>query len=269
MAFRVWKDLLGGGKPATIEVPYNGSLDADNVTVRYKGSFVKLMDFDNVDNGQFYTFAGLTTAMEDFVGILEEHDDGTGNYLPNDGTYGMKLRKITPCFPSTVILGEYARADAAGSAMTDTGATCSAGSATFTIDTDTADSLIGAWIYMLTGSEAGRLHHVIDSAANASATFDTVATKAIASADTFLVVAPAATRDLLFNDTFTGIKSEVAADLWVHNVVGIMNWIEDIGIPFQPLDVNKHEMLILKNPKFYHSFVIGNLNAWSNGRALS
>lgn len=269
MAFKAWRDLIGGGRPSPIELPYNGDLAVDSVTKRYKGSLAKLMDFDDVDNGGFVTFAGLVTAMENFVGILEEEQGITGNYLPNDASYGMQRRKITPCFPSTVILGEYARTDAAGTAATDTGATCTAASATFTIDTDTADEWIGGWVYMLTGSEAGRLHYILDSAANTSATFATAATAAIASGDTFLAIGKANCREVLFNDTFTGIKSEIAYDLHIHRVVGLMSYIEDIGIPFQPLDRNLHDNLVLKNPKFYHAFTVSATNAWSTGYAAA
>jgi len=269
MAFKAWRDLIGGGRPSPIELYYNGDLDVDSVTKRYRGSLVKLMDYDNVDHGGFATFAGLTTAMENFVGILEEEQGLTGNYLPDATTYGMQRRKITPCFPSTVILGEYARTDAAGSAMTDTGATCSAASATFTIDSDTADEWIGGWVHMLTGAYAGALHYIKDSAANTSVTFATVAAKAIVSADTFLAIGKANCREVLFNDTFTGIKSEIAYDLHIHRVMGLMHYIEDVGIPFQPLDRNKHDGLILKNPKFYHAFTVVALSAWADGIAAA
>ena len=269
MAFRAWRDLLGGGRPSPILLPYNGSLDVDNATVRYKGSLVKRMDFDNVDHGGFATFAGLTTAMENFMGILEEKDDGTGNYLPDNTSYGVRLRKVTPCFPSTIILGEYARADAAGTATTDTAATCSAASATFTIDSDTADEWIGGWIYMLTGASAGRLHYIKDSTANTSVTFATAMTKAVVSADTFLTINQPMVRELLFNDTFTGIKSEIAYDLNVHRVVGLNHYIEDVGIPFQPLDRDKHDAITLKNPRFYHAFTVVALSAWADGYAAA
>jgi len=269
MGFRVWKDLIGGGKPATIELPYNGTLASDSTDKRYAGSLVKLMDFDDVDHGGFATFAGLATAMENFVGILEEEQPATGNYLPDATTYGMTLRKITPCFPSTVILGEYTRKDAAGTASTDTAATCSAASATFTIDSDTADEWIGGWVYMLTGSYAGALHYIKDSAANTSVTFATAAAKAIVSADTFLAIGKPNCREVLFNDTYTGIKSEIAYDLHVHRVVGLNHYIEAVGIPFQPLNRNKHDGLIIKDARFYHAFTVVALSAWADGIAAA
>ena len=269
MGFHVWKDMIGGGRPSPIEMYYNASLDSDGAVLRYKGSIAKIMDFDNVDHGCFVTFGLLTTAMENFVGILEEEVGTSGNYLPDATTYGMVRKKITPCFPSTVILGEYPLKDAAGTANTDTGATCTAASATFTIDTDTADELIGNWVYMVTGAEAGRLHYIKDSAANTSATFATAANKAIVSADTFLVINKANAREVLINATGTGFLSEVAYDLHVHRIVGIMTYVSDIGVPFQPLDRNLHDNGVFKNPKFYHAFTVGALNAWSNGIAAA
>ena len=268
---KVWRDLIGGGRPSPIELPYNGDLAVDSVTKRYKGSVVKRMDFDDPDHGDgFATYGLLATAMENVIGILEEDQGLTGNYLPDDTTYGVQVRKITPCFPSTIVLAEYARIGPDGTALTDTGATCTAGSATFTIDTDTADEWIGGWVYMLTGSEAGRLHYLTDSAANASATFATAANKAIASADTFLAIGKAMCREVLFDaNTATALTSEIAYDLHVHRVTGLMHYIEDIGIPFQPLDRNKHDNLMLKNPKFHHAFTFGALSGWANGFAAS
>ena len=113
-------DLLSGSKPAPIPLWYNGDLATDSTTKRYKGSLVKMMDYDDVDHGKFFTFAGLSTAMENVSGILEEEQDTSGNYLPDDGTKSVRYRKITPLFPSSVIEAEYAAADAAGTANTAT-----------------------------------------------------------------------------------------------------------------------------------------------------
>ena len=68
-------DLLSGSKPAPIPLWYNGDLAVDSTTKRYKGSLVKMMDYDDVDHGKFFTFAGLSTAMENVSGILEEEQD--------------------------------------------------------------------------------------------------------------------------------------------------------------------------------------------------
>jgi hypothetical protein len=263
---QVVRDLIGGGKPMPIEMFYNGDLAADSTTLRYKGSLVKLMDFDDVDHGGFATFGLLATAMENVIGILEEEHGTSGNYLPDDATYGMQVRKITPCFPSTVVMAEYARSGPDGTALTDTGATCSAASKTFTIDSDTADEWIGGWVYMLTGSAAGELHYITDSAANTSATFATAAIKAIASADTFLAIGKANCREVLFDAaTGTCLTSTIEYDLHVNRVVGIMHYLEAPGIPFQRLDRNKHDGLVIPNARFYHTFTLSALNAWANG----
>jgi len=264
---RVWRDLLGGGRPSPIELPFNNDLAADGSTRAYKGALVKVMDFDDVDNGSFVINALVATAMENVIGILEE--DVTSGYLPNDAAYGTPLKKITPVFPSTVILAEYARKDPAGTSITDTGATCTAGSATFTLDSDTADEWIGGWIYMLTGSEAGRLHYITDSTANTSVTFATAATKAIAVGDTFLAIGKPLCREVLLDTYATCLQSTLLYDTHVHRVVGLMHYIEDIGIPFQPLQRNLHDNIMLKNPKFYHAFTIGAGNAWAGGYAAS
>ena len=46
---RAIKDLMSGQKPTLIDLPYNGTVNADSVTKRYKGSLVKHTDFDNAD----------------------------------------------------------------------------------------------------------------------------------------------------------------------------------------------------------------------------
>ena len=140
----VIRDMIGGSKPDAIDIFYNGTLDADSVTLRYAGSLVKLMDIDDVDNGWFFTWAGNATAMENVVGILEEEQPITGNELPDTGTNGMTLRKMTPIFPSTIIRAEYVQADRAGTAMYDTGATASAASTALTAADTTTGSKIHA-----------------------------------------------------------------------------------------------------------------------------
>ena len=99
----VIKDNIGGNKPEPIDIHYNGTLDADSVTLRYRGSFVKLMDITDVDDGQFFTFGGLTTPLENTVGILAEDQPITGNELPNTGTNGATIRKMIPIYPSTIL----------------------------------------------------------------------------------------------------------------------------------------------------------------------
>lgn len=259
------RDLIGGSKPSPIELPYNGDVAVDSVTKRYKGSFTKLMDIDDIDHGgAFHTFAGLATAMENFSGILEEEQGITGNYLPDDAAYGMQLRKITPCFPSSVIRAEYAQADAAGTVTYDTGATCTAGTGAFTITITTADTLIGGWIYMLNGSAAGELHYITNNSTTV-ATAVTAFTGAVASGDDFLVIEAANAHYLDFDATFTGLKSDVDDGAKLNPVNGLMTYISAPGIPFQRLDRNKHDGLVINNARFYHDFTIPTPNKWVNG----
>lgn len=270
--FSVWKDLLGGTLPPPIELPYNGDLAVDSVTKRYKGSFVKFMDYDDVDHGTFCTFAGLTTEMENFMGILMEEQGITDNYLPDDASYSCRTRKITPCFPSTVILGEYAQIDAAGTATTDTAGTADAASATFTITITTADTFMGGWIYFTNGSNANKLHYALDNSTT-TITFATVTTGAVVAADDFLAINPPMARLFDLNATLTGITSEVDNNARSIKVMGLMTYITDVGIPFQPLNRDKHDGLILKNPRFYHAFTIPSAaaggNMWIMGPALA
>jgi len=259
----VIRDLVGGGKPATLEVLYNGSLAADSVTKRYKGSLVKFMDMDDIDNGAFFTFAGLATVMENFAGILEEEQGITGNYLPNDGTKAAKYRKMTPCFPSTVIEAEYGQTDAAGTATYDTGATCAKDAAAFTI-TCTTDTMIGGWIYMLNGAAAGFLSYC-DNSSTTVVTTRSNFPQAVVAADDFLVVCPPHARALDFNATFTGLISEVAGSSWSDEVMGLSTWIEAPGIAKTRLDPEKHDGLVISNARFYHQFTIPSFAIVSGG----
>lgn len=274
---RVIRDLIGGSSPPTLEVLYNGTLDADSVTKRYKGSLVKFMDVDDIDHGAFFTFAGLTTVMENFAGVLEEDQEITSNYLPDDGTYAARYRKMTPCFPSTVIEGEYGRTDAAGTANTDTSATCVVDTAAFTVTVTTADTLIGGWIYMVTGAAAGFLSYV-DNNTTTVVTTRTAFPKAVVTGDTFLVIQKPNTRVLDFNATFTGMISEVDDGANSDEVLGLSTWISAPGINKTRLDPEKHDGLTISNARFYHQFTIpssaiasGGLtnNLWITGIASS
>jgi hypothetical protein len=268
------RDLSGALAPVPIEVYYNGDLAADSTNRRYAGSLVKAMDFNDIDHGMFYTFAGLTTAMENVCGILAEEQAATGNYLPDDATYGMELKKIFPLLPTSIVRAEYVQADAAGTANYDTGATCSAASEEFTISITTADTLIGGWIYMLNGSEGGYLHYLDDSETT-YAELATAANNAVASGDDFLVIEPACCRRVDFNATYTDIKSEVDDNVKADAIVGIMHYIQAPGVPFQRLDRNKHDNLYVPKARFFHDFTIPSAtsatgtvtytNAWING----
>ena len=266
---KVIYDLIAGGMPPPVDLLYNGTIDADSVTLRYKGSLVKMMDVDDIADGKFFTWAGGTTAMENVAGILEEEQGITGNYLPNDGTYSARYRKITPLFPSSVVEAEYSPKDKAGTANTDTGATGSAASATFTI-TVTNDEPIGGWVYFLTGSNAGFLHYITDTTSTTSATLSPVLNYAVASADTFLYIAPPCTNVALIDATYTGLKSEIASASRTTTINGLSTWIEAPGIGKTKLDFAKHKGLKVTGAKFYHQFtMIGTYatlpNFWLHG----
>lgn len=276
---QVVKDLIGGNKPESILIHYNGDLDVDSVTRRYAGSFVKLMDIDNVDNGWFFTFGGLATALENTVGILAEDQTTSGNYLPNDADYGMATKLMYPIFPSTVIRAEYGRTDAAGTANTDTGATATAGSTTFTAAaTGTADYTIGGWIYMVTGSAAGELHYVTDDDGSGAVTVATAFTNAVGATDTFLFIWPSSTNHCRWNATYTGFISEIDSSACVKNIQGLMHYISAPGVALEPLDRNKHDGLVIKNAKFFHDFTFCGATdaastlvslAWTRGQAAA
>lgn len=265
-------DFVGGQKPAPIPLWYNGDLAADSTTLRYKGSLVKMMDYDDIDHGKFFTFAGLTTAMENVAGILEEEHGTSGNYLPDDGTYSVKYRKITPILPSTIVEGEYVQADAAGTANYDDTATGSAASATFTVTITTADTLIGGWIYFLTGANAGYLHYVTDNGTT-TATLSPVLNYAVTASDRYLVICPPNTNLLDFNATYTGIKSEIDNNARPDGVIGLSTWVEANNLPKTKLDFAKHAGLKISGAKFYHHFTIPGTatypNMWFGGIKLS
>lgn len=260
-------DLLSGSKPAPIPLWYNGDLAADSTTKRYKGSLVKMMDYDDVDHGKFFTFAGLSTAMENVSGILEEEQDTSGNYLPDDGTKSVRYRKITPLFPSSVIEAEYAAADAAGTANYDTGATGSAGSADLTV-TVVDDTTIGGWVYFLNGANKNYLYYSTDTTSTTSATLSPVLKYAVAATDDFIYVAPPCTNLLLLDATYTGLKSEILDSARTFPVIGLSTWIEAPGIGKTKLDFAKHAGLCIPNAKFYHQFTfcgqVNNTLAFSN-----
>ncbi len=263
---RVVRDLAIGAAPAPFDIIYNGALAADSTTTRYRGSLCKFMDFDDVDHGNFTTFAGLATELENLCGILEE--EVSVGWLPDDAANGLIRRKMTPILPTSVIRAEYVQIDAAGTANTDTSATGTAASATFTITITTADRMIGGWIYFLTGLNAGYLHYITNNTTSV-ATFATAQNFTTVSADTFLVISPPTERLIDFNATFTDIKSEIDDGSRANQIVGIDHWISAPGHSMTKLDRNKHDGLEIANAKFYHDFTIPVSNAWAGGYATS
>ena len=265
---RVIRDLMVGNGPVPFDIWYNGDLAADSTTLRYRGSLCKVMDYNDIDHGVFVTFAGLTTAMENVCGILEEEHGTSGNYLPDDATYGVQRRKMTPIFPSTVIRAEYAQKDAAGTDNRLSGMTGSAGGTSLTISITTADTMIGGWIYFLTGANAGYLHYVTDN--NTTTMTVSALANAVASGDYALAILPPVCRRCDFDATYTGIKSIVDDNSMGDTIVGIEHWISAPGIGMTKLDRNKHNGLKIDGAKFYHDFVIpGSKHAWVSGITTS
>ena len=252
---KVIYNLLSGGNPPPIDLPYNGDTDVDSDTKRYKGSLVKLTDYGDVDHGRIFTFAGETTAMENVAGILEEEQPASTSYLPDDGTYGIVYKKITPVFSSSVIEAEYSRKDAAGTANTDTSATGSAASASMTVTIGTADWDIGGWVYFLTGANAGFLHYVTDNSTSV-ATLSPVLNYALVTTDTYLFINPPNGEVVLIDATYTGLKSEISDTSRSTKVCGLTTWIEAPGIGKTKLDFAKHAGLKIPDAKFYHQFTL-------------
>lgn len=262
----VIKDLIGGSKPQPIELPYNGDIEIDSTTLRYKGSLVKLHDIDDFDEGVFCTWAGDSTAMENIIGVLEEEQPITGNYLMTDATYGFRYRKITPIFPSTVLEAEYARKDPAGTAICDTTAAASAAGTTFTI-TATEDKMNGGWIYFLTGANKDYLHYVVNGTSTTSLTLATATKHATAIGDTFLVIHPPMANLIDFDAHLVNLLSDPQDG--GHIIQGLNTWVTAPGLAKTRLARNTHDGLKVSNARFYHQFTLpGNAtlpNVWTSG----
>jgi len=266
---KVVRDLIGGTMPSTIEVPYNGDLAADSVTKRYAGSIVKVMDFDDIDHGLFYTWGGLATIGENVCGILEEEQGTSGNYLPDDATYELQFRKMTPCFPSTIVEAEYAQSDAAGTSNLDTNVTGAAAGTTLTHGdglTATGD-MEGGWVYFTNGSCANYLFYVYASDGGAETLTISALPAAVAAADDFVVILPPAAQKCLFDATYTGIISELTYGSHTHPILGISTWISAPGIPKQRLSRAKHNGLYIPGARFYHQFTFAGSNTQPNAWA--
>ena len=250
------RDLAGGGKPSPITVFYNGEDDADATEKRYRGSLVKLMDWDNAGGIQF-TWAGESTAFENLAGILAEDQGTSGNYLLNDAAYGANTRKMYPLLPTSIVRAEYAQADPSGTAITDTNFTGSTTAITCGDGITDADLMIGGWLYFTNGNAANQLHYITDSASSGIMTTATSVAATLASTDDLIVVNAPHTLWLDFDAHEVNIKSECDDAVRTVPVVGLGTFIKAPGIPYQRLDRDKHDGLTIANAKFYHEFVIG------------
>lgn len=263
---RVVRDLCGAIQPSPFDIIYNTDLAASGTNARYKGSLVKAMDHDDVDNGLFFTFAGLATAMEDVCGVLEEDVAASTTYLMNvaSGSGNFVRKKMTPVTGTTVLEAEYSRKDAAGTDNTDTAYSGSAGSTSLTCpSTGAVDILIGGWIYFLDGSNADYLHYIRDNNATTTITLRTALVNAVASGDTCLVILPPLTPKVDFDATYTGIKSECVNGNITDEICGIDTFISAPGLAKrklgQDLDGKK-----IANARFFHQFTVPYENFWTS-----
>jgi len=253
---QVVRDLAGGGRPAPLELYYNGIYNADCTTKRYKGSLVKVTDAACAV-GPFYTWAGTSTLYQSIFGILEEEVGTSGNYMPSHATAAMVTKKITPVLPSSVVRAEYAQKDPAGSATVTSAGTISAASGTFTHTQTSSDYYhSGGWLYFVTGANAGYLHY-IEQNSDTDMTLGTVAANAVVTGDTWLLILPSNTQKLKLCDHEVCIDSEGVLGNRTFYCLGLMHYITAPGTPFQRLDRAKHDGLKIANARFYHDFIIG------------
>jgi hypothetical protein len=257
---QVVRDLAGGAKPPALNLYYNADAAADASTTRYKGSLVKVMDWEGATGIQL-TWAGGTTANEGIFGILEEKVSGASGYLLDDAAYGGVVRKVTPILATSVVRAEYGQKDAAGTSNLESTSTGAAAGKTITgtsNDIDTDDLMIGGWLYFTNGANAGYLHYITDSAnSGETMTIATALAGALVATDDFIVVQAPMSLWFLYDATMTGLKSTMDDGARTMPGMGLMTYIKDVGIPFQRLDRNEHDGLKLVNPKFYHDLVIG------------
>lgn len=266
----VVKDLLGGSKPQPIELPYNGDQHTNSVTRRYKGSLAKVVDGDEIDEGVFVTFGGDGTPLENCIGILEEDQPITGNYLMTDGTYPFRYRKITPIILSSIIEAEYRAKNVANGTTSDTGASGNAASATLAAGgTVTQHTMIGGWVYFLTGSNAGYLHYIEANDGSNNYTLATVLVNAVVSGDTFLNIRPPMASVVDFDATYTCIQSEIATASNLNVIMGLSTWISAPGLAKTKLARNTHDGLKIDNARFFHHFTLPSTttlcNVWVHG----
>lgn len=271
---RIVRDIFGNTQPVPLEVVFNPDTDADGNATGYKGQLVKLGDYDDIDHGTWVMLGGETTAMENWCGILAEDITSGGSCYMLDSSSGDFIRKkIYPITNFHLLRGEYARKDAAGTASTDTAIYTATASTTLVVPTmTTADTMIGGWIYWLTGNNANYLHYVEDSGTSTSATLATATANAGASGDTCLVIQPPLVRRTLLNATYSDLKSEIVPGSLTTAIQGVDYWIEAPGIPMQRL-TRDLDGLYIPNARFFHDFFLTSAavggSAWSHGVATS
>lgn len=275
---QIVRDLFSGTAPIPVEMFFSTDVTGIGGSAAYKGQLCKIQDGDDIDEGRFVMPSTVATSLENLVGILAEDVAASTTYSLNYGAgAGYPVRKkIYPITNSTIIRAEYSRADAAGTSNILTGP-YSAASTTMVwgSNPNTADLLVGGWIYWITGNNANRLHWIIDSSAAAStaSALKTAPAGTGAATDTCLVIMPPHTAVLDFDATYTGIKSQDDDGNQADVVFGLNHYIEAPGINFQMLDPSKHDGLYIPNARFFHDFTIPSAaaggNAWVSGVSTS
>ena len=94
----------------------------------------------------------------------------------------------------------------------------------------------------------------MDSDSSGVLTFATATTGATVAADDLVIILRPMVDKCLFDDTYTGIKSECDDNLWTSPIMGIATYIEAPGIPYQILSRALHDGLTIANARFYHEF---------------
>jgi len=173
---------------------------------------------------------------------------------------------MAPCGPTTVVEAEYVQADAAGTDNTRTGITGAAAATSITVASSigTADVLIGAWIYFLTGANANYLHFIRDNGSTTAITLRTALVNAVTATDTFLLIMPPMAPTVDFNATYTDIKSEYVKASMTDEIGGIDYFISAPGIRKTKLTQTAHDGKSIRLARFYHQFVLPFENYWSN-----
>lgn len=255
---------LAGAEPLVKDLIFNNDLALVGDAKVYDGSFVKLMDWDDLDHGRHICSID-STISENQVGIICEEVAASGDtyLLETAAATGTFQRKKILVNPFAVYLVEYVRKDRAAVACTDTGFAFSAGGTVSTTSPDNGsdDDQIGSWIYFLDGANAGYLHYILDAATSTTAgvaVLRTAVVNAVVLADTVLL--PEAPFEYHFDlsATLDSFRSEWVQSVQTDRFKGLDYWISSPGIPFQKLHPSKHDGLKIDGARLYHEVALAN-----------
>ena len=255
---------MAGAEPLVKDLIFNNDLALVGDALVYDGSFVKLMDWDDLDHGRHICSID-TTISENQIGIICEQVAASGDtyLLETAAATGTFQRKKILVNPFAVYLVEYTRTDRAGTACTDTGfAFSAAGTASTTSpDNGSNDDQIGSWIYFVNGSNEGYLHYILDSATSTTAgvvTLRTAIVNAVAATDTVLLVEAPFAYEFDLSATLDSFRSEWVQATKTDRFKGIDYWLKAPGVPFQKLHPSKHDGLKIAGARFYHEVALAN-----------